>query len=137
VTDTTETNRRFLRALFSTIASEGWADGFMAALHDDLVFNAMGTSPVAGRYQGKQVYRTQVLDRLHTRLASWPMPIVDTMIVDGNMASVQFHSEGGKGHNGADFNIQYCWVIRLDRERIAEIWGYYDSGKMVALFDDA
>jgi uncharacterized protein len=84
VTDTTETNRRFLRALFSTIASEGWADGFMAALHDDLVFNAMGTSPVAGRYQGKQVYRTQVLDRLHTRLASWPMPIVDTMIVDGN-----------------------------------------------------
>ena len=81
--------------------SEGWANGFMAALHDDLVFNAMGTSPVAGRYQGKQVYRTQVLDRLHTRLASWPMPIVDTMIVDGNMASVQFHSEGGKGHNGA------------------------------------
>jgi ketosteroid isomerase-like protein len=55
VTDTTETNRRLLRALFSTIASEGWADGFMAALHDDLVFNAMGTSPVAGRYQGKQV----------------------------------------------------------------------------------
>ena len=71
------------------------------------------------------------------QLASWPMPIVDTMIVDGNMASVQFHSEGGKGHNGADFNMQYCWVIRLDRERIAEIWGYYDSGKMVALFDDA
>ena len=65
------------------------------------------------------------------------MPIVDTMIVDGNMASVQFHSEGGKGRNGADFNMQYCWVIRLDRERIAEIWGYYDSGKMVALFDDA
>jgi uncharacterized protein len=116
--------------------SEGWADGFMAALHDDLVFNAMGTSPVAGRYQGKQVYRTQVLDRLHTRLASWPMPIVGTMIVDGNMASVQFHSEGGKGHNGVDFNMQYCWVIRLDRERIAEIWGYYDSGKMVTLFDD-
>jgi hypothetical protein len=52
-------------------------------------------------------------------------------------SEIQFHSEGGKGHHGTDFNMRYCWVIRLDRERIAEILGYYDSGKMVALFDDA
>jgi hypothetical protein len=40
----------------------------MAALHDDLVFNAMGTSPVAGRYQGKQVAQARfVVERLKSR----------------------------------------------------------------------
>lgn len=128
--------RTILENLFCQVAGSGWADDFAAALDEDLVFTAAGTSPVAGRYVGKQTYLDQILGRLGERLQSWPKPIVDKMIVDGNSACVQFHSKDGLGKNGADFNMQYCWVLNLRNEKIVEITGYYDSGKMIALFKD-
>ena len=129
-----DTNRQFLTTLFDSIAREGWGENFMAALHDDLEFNAMGTSPVSGVYRGKETYRNQLIKRLDERLETWPVPVVDTMMVDGDLACLQFHATGGKGKNGADFNMNYCWVLRLENSQITTIWGYYDSIKMNALF---
>ena len=131
----TSTTFNILVDLFGQIAKAGWFTEFLAALDDDLVFTAMGTSPVSGRYVGKEMYAREVLGRLHERLQSWPKPIVDNILVDGDSACVQFHSEGGLGKNGADFNMQYCWVLKLHGEKITEITGYYDSAKMVALFE--
>lgn len=131
-----EENRQFLSSLFQSIADQGWGENFMAALHDDLEFNAMGTSPISGCYRGKESYRDQLLKQLDDKLASWPVPIVDTMIVDGDLVCLQFHATGGKGKNGADFNMQYCWVLRLEHQKIIKIWGYYDSFKMNALFNE-
>jgi hypothetical protein len=77
-----------------------------------------------------------VLAKLHDRLLVRPTLVVDKIIVDGDMASVRFHSTGGKGKNGADFSTDYCWVFRLIDGAIAEIWGYYDTGKMIDLFGE-
>lgn len=131
-----EENRQFLSSLFLSIADRGWGENFIAALHDDLEFNAMGTSPISGCYRGKENYRQRLLKRLDDRLASWPVPIVDSLIVDGDLACLQFHATGGQGKNGADFNMQYCWMLRLEHQKIVKIWGYYDSFKMNALFVD-
>ncbi|WP_413733559.1 nuclear transport factor 2 family protein [Sodalis sp. RH21] len=129
-----EENRQFLTSLFQSIKNQGWGDNFMAVLHNDLEFNAMGTSAISGSYKGKEIYRDQLLKRLDDKLESWPVPIVDTMIVDGDLACLQFHATDGKGKNGADFNMQYCWVLRLENRQITKIWGYYDSYIMDALF---
>lgn len=131
-----EENRQFLSSLFQSIADQGWGENFIAALHDDLEFNAMGTSPISGCYRGKENYRDQLLKRLDDKLASWPVPIVDSMFVDGELACMQFHATGGKGKNGADFNMHYCWVLRLENKKVVKIWGYYDSSKMNALFSN-
>jgi hypothetical protein len=37
---------------------------FLAALRDDVVFNAMGRSLIAGHYKGKRVYIEEVLAKL-------------------------------------------------------------------------
>lgn len=128
--------RSVIEDLFGRITAAGWSENFLAALDDGLIFTASGTSPVAGRYVGKRVYQEKVLKRFDERLESWPKPIVDNMIVDGDSACVQFHSEGGLGKNGADFNMHYCWVMKLRDQKIVEITGYYDSAKMFALFKD-
>lgn len=127
-------NRQFLSSLFRSIADQGWGDNFMASLHDDVEFTAMGSSPISGCYRGKKRYHDQLLKRLDDKLASWPVPVVDALIVDGDLACVQFHATGGWGKNGADFNMQYCWVLRLQQKKIVQIWGYYDALKMRALF---
>lgn len=132
----TEMNRCFLLSLFQSIAKEGWGDNFMSVLHKELVFHVTGTSPLAGTYHGKENYERQVLERLDKRLASWPIPAIDNIIIDGNLACLQFHSTGSKGYNGTDFNMNYTWIFRIENNKILEIWGYYDSVKMCALFDE-
>jgi hypothetical protein len=72
-----------------------------------------------------------VLAKLHDRLLVRPTLVVDKIIVDGDMASVRFHLTGGRGKNGADFSMDNCWVFRLIDGAIAEIWGYYDTGKII------
>jgi len=82
------------------------------------------------------VYLAKIIKRLRDRLQSWPKPVVENIVVDGDTACVQFHGEGGVGKNGANFDMQYCWVIRLRYGLIAHVPGYYDSVKMTALFHD-
>ncbi len=79
---------------------------------------------------------TKIIKRLGDRLQSWPKPVVENIVVDGDTACVQFHGEGGVGKNGANFDMQYCWVLRLRDGLIAHVTGYYDSVKMTALFHD-
>lgn len=129
-------NRAILERLFTVLEREGWGEGFLDALHDDVIFNPMGQSPLSGRYEGKKIYKTQVLDRLHGRLAKGPQLTPLLILTDGDMACVRFQSRGGKGQNGTDFSMDYCWVFHIVDEKIKEIWGYYDTGKMIALFQD-
>jgi ketosteroid isomerase-like protein len=136
MTSPEQTNRAFLENLFALLAEEGWSTSFLAALADDVTFNAMGRSPIAGRYQGKENYKSEVLDKLHHRLATRPQIELQRILTEGDMACLQFKSRGGRGVNGADFSIDYSWLLRIAEDGIKEIWGYYDTGKMIDLFKD-
>jgi ketosteroid isomerase-like protein len=123
-----------LDEVFSSVSETGFGAGFIDRLADDLVFTATGDSPVAGRYTSKAQYQEKVLARLHERLATPLKPAIEQVLVDGEWATVRFRTEGVRGHNGADFSMQYCWVLRVVDSTIVEIIGFYDTAKMVALF---
>jgi uncharacterized protein len=72
----------------------GWSTKFNDALADDLLWVATGSSPVAGTYEGKGVYLEKIIKRLGDRPQSWPKPVVENIVVDGDTACVQFHGEG-------------------------------------------
>ena len=50
----TERNRALLIDLFAALGREGWGEVFLAALRDDVAFNALGRSPIAGHYEAKR-----------------------------------------------------------------------------------
>ncbi len=126
----------FLRDWFATLESTGWtAEAFLAALSDDVVWTATGTSAVSGTYRGKQAYIDGVYRRLDDRLASWPKPSVERIVADGDWGTVLFTSREGLGKNGIDYNMRYCWVIHVVDDRVHEVIGYYDTAKVNALFD--
>ena len=129
-------NESFIRNLFRDIAADGFAKKFEDALDDELIWVATGSSPLSGEYKGKQVYLEKIIGRLHARLQSWPKAVVENILVDGDVACVQFHGEGGVGKNGAKFDIQYCWVMKIRNQKIVHVTGYYDSVKMSNLFKD-
>ena len=57
-----------------------------------------------------------------------------TILADGEWAVVQFRGVGGVGRNGADYTLEYCWVIRVVDDRVREVVGYYDQVKVAELF---
>ncbi|WP_275559413.1 nuclear transport factor 2 family protein [Streptomyces sp. 5-6(2022)] len=120
--------------VFSSVSTSGFGTKFLDRLADDLVFTATGTSPLAGRYTGKAEYGEKVLAPLHQRLATPIRPTIEQMLVDGEWATVRFRTEGVRGKNGADFSMEYCWLIRVVDDRIVEIIGFYDTKKMLDLF---
>jgi uncharacterized protein len=71
---------------------------------------------------------------LDERLASWPKPVVERIIGEQEWAAVQFRSEDGKGKNGVDYNMQYCWLIRVSDGKVCEVVGFYDQLKVAELF---
>src|SRR4051812_22420620 len=100
--ETTAATRATLERIFSTLAQAGFGEPFLDVLSDDLVWTATGTSPVAGRYEGKDAYVEQVASRLRARLDGAPMhPIVDKILADGEWGTVTFRTEGVTGVNGA------------------------------------
>jgi ketosteroid isomerase-like protein len=123
-----------LDEIFSSVSETGFGAGFIDRLAEDLVFTATGDSPLGGRYTSKAEYQEKVLARLHERLATPLRPTIEQILVDGEWATVRFRTVGVRGHNGADFSMQYCWILRVVDETITEIIGFYDTAKMVALF---
>ncbi len=75
----------FLHGWFDRLAESGWtAEVFLAALSDDLVWTATGSSPISGTYRGLQAYTDGIYRRLDERLESWPRPTVERIIADGD-----------------------------------------------------
>ena len=125
----------FLRDLFRRLAERGWTGGiFLDALADDLTWTVTGTSPVSGTYRGKDEYVAKVFRPLDERLETWPRPVVERIIADGDWATVLFDSQGGRGKNGTDYSMLYCWIMRVVDEKIHEVVGFYDQNKVAELF---
>lgn len=86
---------------------------------------------------GKQVYLDEVLTPLRGVLETLPVPIVDKILVDCDWAVVNWHSEGVKGKNGADYDMSYVWIMRIAEGKIVEVIGFYDGAKVTAVFAPA
>jgi uncharacterized protein len=133
--DTTTTTRTFLTDWFDRLAATGFdASVFLDALADDLVWTATGESPVSGTFHGKQAYADGIWRRLDERLARWPRAQVLRILADGEWATVEFDGVDGLGHNGTDYSMRYCWLLRVQDDRIHEVIGYYDQTKVTELF---
>ena len=130
----TADTRAFIEVLFSTVANGGFGNLFLAHLSDDVVWTATGSSPMRGRYVGEREYREKVLDKLHERLEQSPKPTIDRIIADGQWAAVYFHTDGARAISGLDFSMEYCWLMKVEGDKIVEVVGFYDSKKMCDLF---
>jgi ketosteroid isomerase-like protein len=125
----------FLRDWFERLTQAGWTAGvFLDALSEDLVWTATGTSPISGTYRGRDAYIDGVYRPLDERLETWPRPKVERIIAQGDWGVVEFSSTGGRGKNGIDYNMRYCWLIHVEDGLVTEVIGYYDTTTVAALF---
>ena len=123
--------RQFIESVFEDISTHGFGYRFLDNLSNGVIWTVNGTFPMRGRYEGKSVYTEQVLGTIRERLEGFGQPIVDRILVDGDWAAVNFHTVGARANNGLDFSMEYCWLIRVQDQKIVEVVGFYDSKKDV------
>lgn len=132
--DTAAHTRQFIVTLFETVAYEGFGHAFLDHLDDDIIWHATGTSPLGGITTSKQAYQEKVLGALTGKLKTTPIPIVDRIFVDGEWATLLFHTENVEALNGMDFGMEYCWLLKVQADKIVEVVGFYDQKKLHDLF---
>lgn len=112
----------------------------LADLHsDDVAFNMLGTTPVSGRWEGKDVcFGPIVADGVLGKLKpgefafakKWRIMCADDDRVVGIMQG------GGPGLNGEQYDQTYCQVFTIRDGKIAELHEFYDTALVELVLND-
>ncbi|WP_108789330.1 nuclear transport factor 2 family protein [Erythrobacter sp. Alg231-14] len=112
----------------------------LAALHsDDVAFNLLGSTPVSGRWEGKDVcFGPLVADAVVGKLVpetvqfsrKWRIMCADDHRVVGLMFG------GGMGTNGHEYLQTYCQIMTIKDGKIVELHELFDTALVELALND-
>lgn len=112
----------------------------LAALHsDDIVFNLVGSTPVSGRWEGKDVcFGPIVADGVIGKLVpetirfsrEWRIMSADENCVVGLMRG------GGTATNGHEYLQTYCQIMTIRDGLIVELHEFFDTALVELALND-
>ena len=123
----------FVRKVFAGL-EHGDGAGFFSHVADDVDWIVMGTHPLAGHYTSKSDFIAGTFAKLGKVLPNGAQLHVDSLIVDGDVAIVELHSEA-TARNGFRFDNHYCWVCYFSNDTIVRVRAYLDSVMVARLFE--
>jgi ketosteroid isomerase-like protein len=128
--------KQFVEKLFRNLEN-GHQDQFFSQVAPNVLWEVMGTHPLAGVYNGKQEFLDHTFVRLKKLLKGGPVLKVsniliaeDTPIVIVKMVQLSYSI------NGRPFNNTYCWLVKFENEVIVHVRAYLDSALVQALVNE-
>jgi ketosteroid isomerase-like protein len=125
-------DKQGIAALFAHL-EHGDGAKFFEHVADDVDWTVEGTHPLAGRYYSKKAFLAGTFEKLARVLPDGAQLSVETVLIDGDWAVVELHSNA-TAKNGMRFANRYCWLLRFADRRIVEVRAYLDSGLVAELF---
>jgi ketosteroid isomerase-like protein len=123
----------FVRKIFSGL-EHGDGAAFFEHVADDVDWIVMGTHPLAGHYKSKSDFIAGTFAKLGKVLPDGAQLHVEHLLVAGDQAVVELHSEA-TAKNGMRFDNRYCWVVYFRDNLIVRVRAYLDSTMVSRLFD--
>jgi ketosteroid isomerase-like protein len=132
LTDATEVTRALVTRLFAAY-EQGDSRPLFDHVADDVRWTIAGTNPLSGDYRSKREFLAATYERLAAVLKEPVRPEVRRIVADADVAVVQWH---GRATSVVDrpYDNDYCWIMRLDGDRIVEVTAYFDGGLVDELF---
>ena len=122
-----------VRKIFSGL-EHGDGAAFFEHVADDVDWIVMGTHPLAGHYKSKSDFIAGTFAKLGKVLPDGAQLHVEHLLVAGDQAVVELHSEA-TAKNGMRFDNRYCWVVYFRDNLIVRVRAYLDSTMVSRLFD--
>jgi ketosteroid isomerase-like protein len=123
----------FVRKIFSGL-EHGDGAAFFEHVADDVDWIVMGTHPLAGHYKSKPDFVAGTFAKLNKVLSDGAQLHVEHLLVSGDQAVVELHSEA-TAKNGMRFDNRYCWVVYFRENVIVRVRAYLDSTMVARLFE--
>jgi len=111
----------------------GDSSHFFAAVADDVVWTAIGTTPISGVSHSKKEYMDKTYLPLQAVFAGATSCKVKRVVAEGDTVVVEWHGETPLASGGGYAN-DYCWVVRVAGDKLVEVTGYFDTAAVQALF---
>ena len=102
-------------------------------LADDVTWEIMGNSVVAGTYLGKQDLVDRLLQPFNARLSDRLIPTVREIHADGDTVIAFFDAEG-TALDGLPYRNTYGWLMHLREDQIINVQILFDSIALDALW---
>jgi ketosteroid isomerase-like protein len=114
-----------------------WENGdssdFFAAVADDVTWIAIGHTPISGTSSSKAEYMKKTYLPLQSVFAGGTSCKVKRIVAEDDVVVVEWHGETPLAKGGFYIN-DYCWVVRVEEGKLAEVTGYFDTAAVNALF---
>lgn len=118
-------SRKIVEDVFAGLA-DGEARPLVSAMRDDVRWTVTGTAPWAKTYAGRQAIVEELFGMLSARMAGRIRTIPERIVADGDIVVVE-----ARGANttvdGEPYENRYCFVIRVEDGKLAEITEYMDT----------
>src|ERR1700757_1116807 len=102
-------DEQYVRKVFKGLES-GAGASFFEHVDDKVDWTVAGTHPLAGHYHSKADFIAGTFAKLGKVLPNGAELHVDHLLVAGDTAVVELHSEA-TAKNGFRFDNRYCWVV--------------------------
>lgn len=119
----TERNREAVRRAF-----EAWANGasvFNDLLADDVVWRIHGSDPVAGTYNGREVFVERAAVPLASRLQTPIVPLVYAIWAERDAVIVRFDGSATTT-SGTPYRNQFVWILWMEEGMVTRAEAFLD-----------
>jgi len=111
----------------------GDSSGFFAAVADDVVWTAMGSTAISGISHSKAAYMAKTYLPLQAVFAGSTSCKLKRITAEGDRVVAEWHGETPLAKGGVYAN-DYCWIVRVTGEKLTEVTGYFDTAVVNTLF---
>ena len=132
---TADTNKQLARTAFEALGRSD-VRPLYELMRDDFAWIIEGQSRFSRRYEGKEAVKRDLLNPLFEAFATPYRFTIDEIIGEGHRVVVRGRGEV-RTKAGKDYNNSYCFVLRLEDDRLVELREYLDTALVEQVFGSA
>ena len=128
----TAENKRVMQEIFAELAN-GNSQALFDALADDVAWHVTGTTKFSRTYRSKASLLNDLLLPLFSQFDDQYKNFADRFIADGEYVAVECRGKATT-KSGLPYNNKYCFIFRIENEKIKEVTEYMDTQLVVTTF---
>ena len=123
-----ESQKELVKEWYRALAASD-ADAMLAVQQDDVIYNVHGTTPVSGRFQGKDILVNDIFPKVMGMLQMDTFKFCTKLkiVCADEHRVVTIMQADGQALNGVRYNQTYCHMFGFKGGLISEVWEFFDS----------